>query len=796
MKRRIGAIMSRLCNESPAQSTKLLVNMRTFLAVALMAISMAAQTPPGARMGRPAERWLAPLSTAERNQPELRAGLTRASVHRAAPGDWLAQGQWSRTADGKALYRAALRSPEALGLRLHFRNLNAGEGRVWMYPADGVTEGYFAGPYTARGVFGDGEFWSEFVEGESVVLEYETSREGKLPFEVDVVSHVLHEVVPGTGKASTRREALSCNKDAMCHPEWAERARSVGRYLFETNGGGALCSGSVVSTRNSSRIPYFLTADHCVSNAAEARSVQVFWGYTSLACGGAPRNLRQLPTTLGATYLTGGGLEQGDFTLLRLNGTLPDTVTFSGWTPDDHPVGGDVTGIHHPGGDFQRISFGSRGDAIPVRGRPEGVYYTINWREGVTEGGSSGSPLFNADGLIVGMLSGGPKLPSGKTECDLNPAFDWYGRFSTAYPSLQAFLEERTTGGGTPPPPPPSGGGTSLTNNTAATFRFAAVDGPTLMSGAGTYRIEVPQGATRLEIRVRTTTPNADVDLFVRAGSAPEVDGGRVTADYSAETESGNETVAITPTSNPPLRAGAYFATLAVFTPGVAVEGTITAVITTGGGGGGTPATGAQALTSGQVRNITIEPVTGPQLLTGASSYSISVPAGATRLEIRLETDNRSVDVDLYARFGDAVTIANGAAVADHRSEGPDGNETIVITPASSPALRPGTYFIHLGVFSINTRITSRLTATVTGGSSPPPAGSGGTLNSGVPATYSVGPVTSPSLVGTGYQIAVPAGATRLELGCTGDVFGRTGDFAVAGRHRISDRGAGGSHEA
>ena len=731
----------------------------------MMMLPVVAQTPPGGRMGRPAERWLAPLSAAERNQPELRAGLTRASVHRATPGDWLAQGQWSRTAEGKAIYRVALRSPEAIGLRLHFRNFNAGDGRVWMYPADGVNDGYFAGPYAARGAYGDGEFWSEIVEGESVVLEYETSREGRLPFEVDVVSHVFHEVVPGTAKASTRREALSCNKDAMCYPEWAERARSVGRYLFETNGGGALCSGSLINTRNSSGIPYFLTADHCVSNAAEARSVQVFWGYTSVACGGAPKNLRSLPTTLGATYLTGGGLEQGDFTLLRLNGALPDTVTFSGWTPDEHPVGGGVTGIHHPGGDYQRISFGARGDAIPVRGRPEPFYYTINWREGITEGGSSGSPLFNADGLIVGMLSAGPKPAAGKTECDLNPAFDWYGKFSTAYPSLQAFLEERTTGGGTTPTTPPAGGGTTLTNNTASRFQFAAVDGPTFMGETGTFRIDVPQGATRLEIRLRTTTANADVDLFVRAGSAPELNGGQVVSDYSGETDSGNETVVITATSNPPLRAGTYFATLAVFTPNVAVEGTITAIITAGGGGGGTPPTSAQALTSGQVRNLTIEPVTGATLLGGTAAYSIDVPAGSTRLEIRLETDNRAVDLDLFARFGEAVTLANGSAVADHRSEGPDGNETIVITPTSSPALRPGTYFIHLGVFTTNTRITSRLTATVSGGgSTPPPAGSGGTLSSGVPATYAVGPVTSAAIVGSGYQIAVPAGATRLEV--------------------------------
>lgn len=377
-------------------------------------------------MVRPAERWLTPLGFGERGAYEIKPGINRVSAHRGLPEDWLAQGQWSRPRGGKPVFRAALRAPGAVGLRLHFKNF-AASGRLWLYGSD---DGYFAGPYSGAGPHADGDFWSELIEGESLILEYESDRAAELPFEVDVISHLFTEIVPK--ETQPMKGALSCNKDVTCYPEWTERSRSVGRYLFETNGGGALCSGALVNTRNSSGMPYFLTADHCVSNATEARSVQVFWGYTAISCGGAPKNLRQLPTTLGANYMAGGSLDQGDFTLLRLTGTLPNTVTFSGWDPNEHPNGGGVTGIHHPGGDYQRISFGARGDAIPTRSRPEDKFYTIYWRAGVTEGGSSGSPIFNGNGAIVGMLSGGPKLPAGKTECDLNPAYDFYGRFAVA----------------------------------------------------------------------------------------------------------------------------------------------------------------------------------------------------------------------------------------------------------------------------------------------------------------------------------------------------------------------------
>ncbi|MBM3786411.1 MAG: trypsin-like serine protease, partial [Acidobacteria bacterium] len=644
------------------------MNARFILLLAAGA-SLSAQSarPPGLarQMGRPAEHWLDPVTEAERKRELPKAGLTRASVHRGVPERFAAQGQWSRTAEGKLLFRAALRSPNARGLRLHFTDFDIAGGKVWLYPADNPEDGYFSGPYTGQGPFGDGEFWSDFVEGESVIVEYESNSEA-LPFRIDLASHVFVDVVPAKPSDSTTdratalgplpRAALGCHKDVLCFPEWNERARSVGRYLFETASGGALCSGAVVKTRNNSGIPYFLTADHCVSNQTEARSVQVFWGFTSVACGGAPRNLRQLPTTLGSTYMAGGSTEQGDFTLLRLDGQLPSTVTFSGWTPDEIGVGTSVTGIHHPAGDYQRISFGTRGDDIPSRGRPTRNYYTIVWREGITEGGSSGSPIFNDEGLIVGMLSAGPKPPAGKTECDFAPAFDFYGRFSTAYPTLQAFLEERTTGGGTPPPPPTTSGNT-LTNNTPAAFRVGPFDGPTLLGENGTFKVEVPQGATRLEIRLRTTTPNADLDLFVRHGSAPDIEGGKVVSDHSSEGLDGNETIVITPQSNPPLRPGTYFATIAVFTPNVTAAGTVTAILTTGGGGVSTG--GAQALTSGQTRSINIDAVANPVLLGGNLAYTIDVPQGATRLEIRLQTDNRNVDLDLFARFGQAVTLTN-----------------------------------------------------------------------------------------------------------------------------------------
>lgn len=724
-----------------------------------------------ARPARVAEHWLTPVSAEENRSAALKPGLTRAGVHRLVGREWLALGQWSDLADGRTVFQAALRSPGAKGLRLEVLGLAAGAGRLWIYPGDEANPAQPVGPYE-----GGEDFWTGLVEGESLVLEFEAPAGAPrmLPFAVGRISHLLASLTPAKGGAvetkvgplsPARAAALGCNLDVTCYPEWDERARSVGRYLFETDGGSAFCSGSLINTRNSSGIPYFLTADHCVSNPSEARSVQVFWFYQTSVCGGPPRNLRDVPTTQGATFLTSGALELGDYSLLRLTGTLPNGVTLSGWTSADPEVGAEITGIHHPTGDYKRISFGNKAEPILTRGRPESKYHTITWREGVTEGGSSGSPIFNREGQIVGMLSGGPKPPAGQTECDLRPAFDWYGRFSVAYPALQSYLEERTTG--TTPPPPPTGDttGTLLANNVPANFTVGPVDNPTLLGGSSVYRVEVPQGATRLEVRLRTSTTGADLDLFVRRGSAPVLSGGRVTADFSSTTDSGDETIVITPSTSPALQAGTYFIGLALFTMGSPVRGTLTAIVT--GGTPTPPASGAVALTSGQTRNITLEPMVSGTLLTGAAAYRIDVPQGATRLEIRLATDSANVDVDLYARFNAEAVVQNQQVVADYRSEGPAGSEEITITPTSSPALRAGTYFINLAVFTANTRITGRLTATVTsGGTVTPPVTTGRTLTSGAAVAFNLTPVETPTLFSgeEAYQIAVPAGATRLEV--------------------------------
>lgn len=399
-------------------------------------------TPPGMRMieARPGVFALEPLNPRERAATSPR----QIGISRALPPDALRLATVVRLADGRRLWRATLSSPEAVGLRLHFTAFHAGEGSVWAYGQDQS----FQGPFTANGLFGDGDFWTGVIAGSQATIEFveaaPDSAERLPPFQVGEIGHLWSEGLTGAAAGGPRNVA-ACHLDVSCYPSYQQAAQGVVQLLIrEDSGALTVCSAAMINTRTSSFRPYLLTANHCVATPSEARTVVAVYFYQTASCNGAPPSLSSLPAVAGATYLAGASYAGGDFSLLLLNSNAPPGTAFLGWRVEDPSFLETLAGIHHPDGSWKRISFGRRTEDAPTfltdgTELPADRYYKLTWTSGLIEGGSSGSPLINSAGQILGTLTSGS---SGTNLCAIDPFRTTYGRFANAYAVIQPYLDD------------------------------------------------------------------------------------------------------------------------------------------------------------------------------------------------------------------------------------------------------------------------------------------------------------------------------------------------------------------
>ena len=245
-------------------------------------------------------------------------------------------------------------------------------------------------------------------------------------------------------------ESDPCEVNVNCSPvgdTWQEEKRGVARiYVVEGNQAG-WCSGSLINNTAQDCKPYFLTALHCGVNATTANMNQwkFYFRYEAPTCIN--------PTSVGtlASYLIngclriadsadGGGNSGSDFLLVKLgNANNENTVInnlksanfnayWNGWNANTNPTTGGVS-IHHPAGDIKKISTFSGNTVSTQWGNATGSHWRVVWTantngHGVTEGGSSGSPLFDNTGNIIGTLTGGSSY------CTALSAPDQYGKMS------------------------------------------------------------------------------------------------------------------------------------------------------------------------------------------------------------------------------------------------------------------------------------------------------------------------------------------------------------------------------
>jgi PKD repeat protein len=326
-------------------------------------------------------------------------------------------GTWETLSDGGRLWRLRIESPGAYSINLVYDRFWLPPGaKFFIYNED---RSMVIGAFTERNNKEHGKFATAPVKGDVSILEY-YEPPGATPGIISIqrVVHAYRNLFNRDVVKETLGfgDAGSCNNNVNC-PEgadWQDDKRAVAMIL--TSGGFRICSGALVNNVRGDLTPYFLTANHCLGG--EETWIFMF-NYESPSCANidGPTWMTVSGSTLRATN------SYSDFALLELAEAPPDSynVYFAGWSAVNSPASSAV-GIHHPQGDIKKISF----DYDPVVS--EGVYWRIvQWDDGTTEPGSSGSPLFDSTThRIIGQLC------CGTASCS-SPTSDYYGKFSLSW---------------------------------------------------------------------------------------------------------------------------------------------------------------------------------------------------------------------------------------------------------------------------------------------------------------------------------------------------------------------------
>lgn len=335
-------------------------------------------------------------------------------------------GTWTELPDGGKIWRLGIQSVGALELSFAFKSVYLPEGSRLFVMNYERTEKH--GAFDQSFVSSDHILPTELLSGDKAIIELYVPADGisNVSLELYRVTHAYRSLADLYNRSFL--QSGPCHNNVRC-PAYASYDNQI-RSVCCLVDGGEFCTGALINNTCNDAKPYVLTANHCYSNPS-SWTFRFNWEASGCTTPGSSPS---------SNSLTGGTLRSrnagSDFCLVEINSAVPSNFNayWAGWDRNNVASTNPYC-IHHPSGDIKKISF-STGTAISSTFSGAATWRTPTWTDGVTEPGSSGSPLFNSSGQIVGQLYGGP------SNCSLegNPSggYDEYGKIFTSW-----------TGGGT-----------------------------------------------------------------------------------------------------------------------------------------------------------------------------------------------------------------------------------------------------------------------------------------------------------------------------------------------------------
>jgi hypothetical protein len=389
-------------------------------------------------------------------------GPLRYGVAIEAAQDCSNHGRWDEVPDGGPfVWRLRIASPGAYSLGVVFQEFELPPGAaVYLYD-DART--HVLGAYTAANNLASGMLAIEPLAGDAVTIEYVQERWVSATPRL-AVGEVIHDFLDlygqkgfWSGGAGGGGPDLVCFIDVNC-PEGAPY-QVVKRCVVRALSGGGGCSASLVNNTANDGTPYLLTANHC----GDFTNAVVVFNFELPECnnGSAPTT----QTISGATVLAANSNFDSQLYLLSSAPPPEYHAYLAGWERNSTTPAPGVS-ISHPQGLPKKIAIDDSGAVA------SGTYWAVTWDKGVVAGGSSGSPLFNGLGQVLG-----PACCVNSFTCGVQTTF--YGRLAGFWnaTSIAQHLDPLGTGalaiGGHDPCPAPAAYCTAKTNSCGGTPRIS-----------------------------------------------------------------------------------------------------------------------------------------------------------------------------------------------------------------------------------------------------------------------------------------------------------------------------------